>query len=91
MKVVLRKMRYSKQSGPGRLPGQQVHFREAMIKPTTVPEFKDNVVAVKTEVFWDDALVEDLLVDGPHHLGADVARADRVHAHAIGGVVQKKD
>jgi Carbohydrate esterase, sialic acid-specific acetylesterase len=35
---------------------QQVHFREAQRKPTTLDEFKGNVVAVETAPFWDDDL-----------------------------------
>ena len=33
-------------------------FREAMIAPTLLPEFKDNVVAVETASFWDRRLQE---------------------------------
>lgn len=32
------------------------HFREAQRKPTTLPEFKGNVIAVETAPFWDDEL-----------------------------------
>jgi hypothetical protein len=34
----------------------QKHFREAQVKPTTLAEFKGNVVAVETAPFWDDDL-----------------------------------
>ncbi|MFO0966639.1 MAG: sialate O-acetylesterase [Gemmataceae bacterium] len=34
----------------------QKHFREAQRKPTTLDEFKGNVVAVETAPFWDDDL-----------------------------------
>lgn len=34
----------------------QLHFRQAQVKPTTLPEFKGNVVAVETAPFWDDEL-----------------------------------
>jgi hypothetical protein len=34
----------------------QKHFREAQRKPTTLDEFKANVVAVETSAFWDDDL-----------------------------------
>ncbi len=33
-----------------------MHFREAQRKPTTLDEFKGNVVAVETAPFWDDDL-----------------------------------
>lgn len=39
----------------GRKPPQQ-HFRQAQRQPTTLPEFKGNVVAVETAPFWDDDL-----------------------------------
>ena len=34
----------------------QMHFRQAQVKPTTLPEFQGNVVAVETASFWDDDL-----------------------------------
>lgn len=34
----------------------QMHFRQAQVKPTTLDEFKGNVVAVPTAPFWDDDL-----------------------------------
>ena len=34
----------------------QMHFRQAQVKPTTLDEFKGNVVAVETAPFWDDDL-----------------------------------
>ena len=34
----------------------QKHFRDAQRKPTTLDEFKGNVVAVETSPFWDDDL-----------------------------------
>src|SRR3954471_590735 len=33
-----------------------MHFRQAQRKPTTLDEFKGNVVAVETSQFWDDDL-----------------------------------
>jgi len=36
--------------------GSMMHFREAQRKPTTLDEFKGNVVAVETAAFWDDEL-----------------------------------
>ncbi len=36
--------------------GSMKHFREAQRKPTTLKEFKGNVVAVETAPFWDDEL-----------------------------------
>jgi len=36
--------------------GSMKHFREAQRKPTTLDEFKGNVVAVETAPFWDDDL-----------------------------------
>lgn len=36
--------------------GAMMHFREAQRKPTTLDEFKGNVVAVETAPFWDDDL-----------------------------------
>ncbi|MFO0872479.1 MAG: sialate O-acetylesterase [Phycisphaerales bacterium] len=36
----------------------QLHFRQAQVKPTTLDEFKGNVVAVETSPFWDDDLDE---------------------------------
>lgn len=38
-------------------PGEQEFFREAMVVPADLPEFKGNVVAVQTSPFWDEALV----------------------------------
>jgi hypothetical protein len=37
-------------------PGKQKYFRKAMEAPTEMPEFKGNVVAVRTDRFWDFAL-----------------------------------
>ncbi|QEH39158.1 hypothetical protein OJF2_77700 [Aquisphaera giovannonii] len=34
----------------------QLHFRRAQVKPTTLPEFRGNVLAVETSPFWDDDL-----------------------------------
>ena len=34
----------------------QMHFRQAQVRPTTLDEFKGNVVAVETAHFWDDDL-----------------------------------
>ena len=34
----------------------QRHFRRAQVQPTTLAEFKGNVVAVETSPFWDDDL-----------------------------------
>lgn len=34
----------------------QMHFRQAQIAPTRLPEFRGNVVAVETAAFWDDEL-----------------------------------
>ena len=36
--------------------GRQLYFRQAQIIPTSLPEFKGNVAAVKTAPFWDDDL-----------------------------------
>ena len=36
--------------------GSMMHFREAQRKPTTLDEFKGNVVEVETAPFWDDDL-----------------------------------
>jgi hypothetical protein len=36
--------------------GPMMRFREAQRKPTTLDEFKGNVVAVETAPFWDDEL-----------------------------------
>ena len=36
--------------------GSMMHFREAQRKPTSLDEFKGNVVAVETAPFWDDEL-----------------------------------
>ncbi len=33
------------------------YFRQAMAAPASMPEFKDNVVAVQTAPYWDEALV----------------------------------
>ena len=41
----------------GMKPGLRMqHFREAQVRPTLLPEFKGNVVAVQTAPFWDDDL-----------------------------------
>ena len=34
----------------------QMYFRKAQVAPTLLPEFKGNVVAVQTALYWDDAL-----------------------------------
>ncbi len=34
----------------------QLHFREAQVKPASLPEFKGNVVAVETAPYWDEDL-----------------------------------
>ena len=47
--------------------GSMMHFRDAQRKPTTLDEFKGNVVAVETAPFWDD------------ELEAFVERKERVH------------
>lgn len=33
-----------------------MYFRQAQAAPTSLPEFKDNVVAVQTAPYWDDTL-----------------------------------
>jgi hypothetical protein len=38
-------------------PGHQEHFRAAQAAPAALPEFRGNVVAVRTAPFWDEALV----------------------------------
>jgi hypothetical protein len=40
----------------GNTQGAMKHFRDAQRKPTTLEEFKGNVVAVETAPFWDDEL-----------------------------------
>jgi len=40
----------------GNEDGNMKHFRDAQRKPTTLDEFKGNVVAVETAPFWDDDL-----------------------------------
>ena len=46
--------------GIGGLPEDQKppqkHFRQAQVLPTTMPEFKGNVIAVQTAPFWDKKL-----------------------------------
>jgi alpha-galactosidase len=37
-------------------PGGMQYFRQAMAAPASLPEFKGNVVAVRTAPFWDDDL-----------------------------------
>jgi len=37
-------------------PGSMQYFRQAMAAPASLPEFKGNVVAVRTAPFWDDEL-----------------------------------
>lgn len=34
----------------------QLHFRQAQVAPLTLPEFKGNVLAVQTSLFWDNDL-----------------------------------
>jgi alpha-galactosidase len=34
----------------------QMHFRQAQVAPLKVPEFKGNVAAVQTALYWDDEL-----------------------------------
>ncbi len=33
-------------------------FRDAQAAPADMPEFKGNVIAIRTEVFWDSALAK---------------------------------
>lgn len=40
----------------GNKNGPMMHFREAQRKPSTLDEFKGNVLAVETAPFWDDDL-----------------------------------
>lgn len=40
----------------GNKNGTMMHFREAQRKPSTLDEFKGNVLAVETAPFWDDDL-----------------------------------
>ncbi len=40
----------------GNTQGAMKHFRDAQRKPTTLDEFKGNVIAVETAPFWDDEL-----------------------------------
>jgi len=37
-------------------PGSQKYFRQAEAAPALLPEYKGNVVAVQTALFWDDEL-----------------------------------
>ncbi len=37
-------------------PGGMQYFRQAMAAPASLPEFKGNVVAVRTAPYWDDEL-----------------------------------
>jgi alpha-galactosidase len=37
-------------------PSRMEYFRQAMAAPASLPEFKDNVVAVPTALYWDDDL-----------------------------------
>ncbi len=43
--------------GVGGVQEEPDYFRLAMAAPATLPEFKENVVAVPTAPFWDEALV----------------------------------
>jgi alpha-galactosidase len=43
--------------GVGGVREEPDYFRQAMAAPAGLPEFKDNVVAVETAPFWDEALV----------------------------------
>jgi hypothetical protein len=40
----------------GNKKAPMMHFREALRKPTTLDEFKGNVIAVETAPFWDEEL-----------------------------------
>ena len=50
----------------------QMYFRQAQVKPTTLEEFKGNVVAVETSPFWDDDL--DALHERLEKLGGKLER-----------------
>jgi alpha-galactosidase len=43
--------------GVGGVRQEPDYFRHAMAAPAALPEFQDNVVAVQTAPFWDEALV----------------------------------
>jgi alpha-galactosidase len=77
-------------------PGQMENFRKAMAAPAAMPEFKDNIVAVQTAPFWDEALVAasakrhklNRILDTAHSVNED-GRMDRSAQkypgwHAIG-------
>ena len=50
----------------------QMHFRQAQVKPTTLDEFRGNVVAVETAPFWDDDL--DMLQQRMDRLNEELER-----------------
>ena len=43
--------------GVGGVQEEPNYFRQAMAAPAALPEFEDNVVAVQTAPYWDEALV----------------------------------
>ena len=44
--------------GQKRYAGIHQNFRDAMAAPAELPEFKGNVAAVRTEIYWDQQLVD---------------------------------
>lgn len=50
----------------------QMHFRQAQRKPTALDEFKGNVKAVETSLFWDDDL--DALAERREQMNANLDR-----------------
>ncbi len=51
----------------------QMHFRQAQLAPTMLPEFRGNVFAVPTALYWDDEL--DALQQRMEKLNGEVDRA----------------
>jgi len=61
--------------GVGGVQEEPNFFRQAMAAPATLPEFEDNVVAVQTAPYWDEALVSASAKRGKFNRMLDTAYA----------------
>ena len=81
--------------GQKRYAGIHQNFRDAMAAPAALPEFKDNVVAVLTENFWDQELTKLRARDAQVRQNVKKMQADgklqRKDANATQKVLREKE
>lgn len=70
---------------------QTIEFRKAMAAPASLPEFKDNVIAVETAPFWSEELAA---IDGKHNQVRQMSyflnSKHKDHANADGKMTDKQ-